>query len=857
MAGMVARGVWGGVPEAVRERFPELGLPQGVAVRTLEGGGQAALQAAVDAALATPGDDVLLLRGTDWAGAAPVTFRAGLGGVWVVGDLTAPPVLEGFGFHVQGGTVGLAHLSVRGARVPEGSAPALRCPGLMVSGGTVTASAVSFVGGRARLLDYASGVAVLSGAARLFNVTVAEGSGQSATPCAVRNLNGTLSLTHCTVAGNAGEPLIGHATQTNNLLQAEALPVASAPGKVLHCPLASDAAALEAGAPTALAVDALGAPRAHGRAPDLGAVEFQGSVAVAPPADFTVLPSGRRQIYLGWSEVPRGRGFRVEEWVGGAWAPVPEAALEWSPKEGPNATVEGWVGVRHHGLEPGSTHRYRLVFEVEGMEGVVTTEGSHAATTLGEGALPRLVSRPGAEKTLYLDFAGYVFDDRANLSHATDPARNPSLAGLKCVRTAPFAYEGEFQGRPRPTAAAVEDIWHMVAEDFAAFDLNVTTVEPPLDDLRKTSADDARYGVRVVVGFALAPDGTRVPWFREGGGVSQWGSFDAAHDVPAFVFSESSRHYIAAQATHEVGHTLGLHHDGGNVWFGSVFLGEQAYYTGQEVTPDGTLNTGAHLVTGTVWYPVMGGVPTATWSGGVPYDSGDFINQWSRGDYAGAFDDYARLHHGVPEDDLAIVLGLWAGRSYALGLDYRDYGLRLLPDDHADRPDRATPLAFAEGTATAAGVIGKRLAGETVAADVDCFAFAVDGPGTLEARVSPGFRGRREGASLDARLELLGPEGELLAAADLPLAAAEQRSPAFRDAELRVALPRAGRYVLRVSGTVHPVASAAHRPEGASETPWHFNDATAYGSIGPYALRATLSGCAPRPARRGWRLRVR
>ncbi len=836
---MFAAYAQGTTVEAVRGRFPELNVPQGAVMREVSGG-RAELQAAVDAALATAGDDLLILKGSGWTGVEPITVSAGQGGLWIVGDLDEPPVLEGFGLLISDGTVGLANVSIRGAV----ASTALRCSGLLISGGTVTVSAVSVVACDGGALGYAGGIAVRAAVAALYNVTVADCRGGFAiggAKAAVRNISGTLSLTHCTVAGYEGEAVAGTVAQVNNWFNPSTVTVVETVGRVLHCPPEASSAAVDAGVKSILLVDALGAPRVFGSAADLGAVEVQ-EVVVEPPTDFVALPSGMRQIYLGWSDVPRGERFRLEEWVNGAWEEISEAALDWTPVSGNQASVAGWRSVRHHGLEPGSEHRYRLVFNVAGQEEPVRTDGSHSAATLGLECIPQFASRPGAAQTLYLDFAGYVFDDVGNMANAR---MQDAFAGCTYVRTAPFSYEGWLDGAQLPTTSAIRDIWRMVAEDFALFDVNVTTVEPPIEDLRKTSEADTRYGVRVVIGYGLTPEGTRGVWFEGGGGVSQWGTYDAAADIPAFVFSEASRQGISAQATHEIGHTLGLHHDGGNILWGDLFLGEQEYYTGQEITPNGVLIEDNVAVTETVWYPIMGGVPSATRNNGVLYDSGDFMNQWCRGGYSGAFDAYSKLHDNVPEDDFAVMLGLWAGKTYARGLDYRDYGLRLVADDHADTLAEATPLAFVSQAATASGVIGKHVEGETVLADRDCFAFSVDGSGMLTVLVSPGYLGEREGSSLDAQVELLDALGVTIAVSSLPLSETAQNSPAFRDAELRVVLPAAGRYVLRVSGTAHSVSSADIRPDGEEETPWQFNDVTAYGSVGPYSLRATLSGCAP------------
>ena len=65
-------------------------------------------------------------------------------------------------------------------------------------------------------------------------------------------------------------------------------------------------------------------------------------------------------------------------------------------------------------------------------------------------------------------------------------------------------------------------IWRAVSEDFAVFDVDVTTEDPGVEGLRKTSSTDTAYGIRVVVG------GDCKDWYwTEGcGGVAYLGSFD-------------------------------------------------------------------------------------------------------------------------------------------------------------------------------------------------------------------------------------------------------------------------------------------------------------------------------------------
>ena len=79
-------------------------------------------------------------------------------------------------------------------------------------------------------------------------------------------------------------------------------------------------------------------------------------------------------------------------------------------------------------------------------------------------AVPQLASRPGAAASLYLDFDGNVERQWGNHANVVTPAydsdNNPAAFG-----------EAEL--------AAIREIWARVAEDYAPFNINVTTVHRP------------------------------------------------------------------------------------------------------------------------------------------------------------------------------------------------------------------------------------------------------------------------------------------------------------------------------------------------------------------------------------------
>ena len=57
-------------------------------------------------------------------------------------------------------------------------------------------------------------------------------------------------------------------------------------------------------------------------------------------------------------------------------------------------------------------------------------------------------------------------------------------------------------------------IWRAVAEDFAVWDVDVTTEDPGVEGLRKSVSADVAYGMRVVIGGAAAD------WYDSGGGIA-------------------------------------------------------------------------------------------------------------------------------------------------------------------------------------------------------------------------------------------------------------------------------------------------------------------------------------------------
>ncbi|AFY42577.1 Calx-beta domain-containing protein [Nostoc sp. PCC 7107] len=291
-----------------------------------------------------------------------------------------------------------------------------------------------------------------------------------------------------------------------------------------------------------------------------------------------------------------------------------------------------------------------------------------ASATLDLSKTFSLNSLAGANQTIYLDFNGHT---------TSGTYWNTDFKSGANIVTPAFDFDGNTASFSSAELERIQYIWQRVAEDFSPFNVNITTQAPTdINDLIRSGSTDTRWGVRVVVGgssYDLLGDGA--------GGVAYLDSFNWNNDTPAYVFSknlQNSEKYTAEAISHEVGHTLGLSHDG-------RINPAEGYYNGH-----------GSGVTG--WAGIMG--------------AGYYQNltQWSKGEYASA---------NNTEDDLQIIT------------TYNGFSYRT--DDAGNTITTAKSLAISGTSVTGSGIIERNT-------DVDFYSF-VTGAGAINLTVDPFSRG--------------------------------------------------------------------------------------------------------------------
>ncbi|MBR5758113.1 MAG: hypothetical protein IKX88_05915 [Thermoguttaceae bacterium] len=318
--------------------------------------------------------------------------------------------------------------------------------------------------------------------------------------------------------------------------------------------------------------------------------------------------------------------------------------------------------------------------------------------------------------TIYLDFNGneYEGSEWNNNAKVTTPPYDTQVYPYNGDDVVPYDLTDEsvlsqLNEFTNSELRDIYEIWYRVSEDFMPFNINVTTQEPDNDQFA-----DNTHAIRVAIG-GTCYDWYKTPGQQAAGGVAN-SDFNSNSSAPCYVFpwelyaiddSNNGQKYIfpkfvADTISHEVGHTLGLNHDGRTA---HDAVAAEAYYQGADN-----------------WAPLMGNA----W-----YQD---LTQWSKSEY-----QYANNN----QDELDII-------TTSNGFGYRD-------DDHGDTIATATPLSFDNSGAlvyNASELVSGIIERNT---DVDFFSFNLNGEKTVIK-----IGGVRSATNLDVLVNLYKANGELV-----------------------------------------------------------------------------------------------
>jgi hypothetical protein len=165
-----------------------------------------------------------------------------------------------------------------------------------------------------------------------------------------------------------------------------------------------------------------------------------------------------------------------------------------------------------------------------------------------------LHSMPGANRTIYLDFTGHSLAGTAWQGSYTDAQ----------MLMPPYSADGDTANFSNTERQNIIDTWSAVAEDYAPFAVNVTTEEPAQSAIDRTDSSDQIYGARAVITDSANTIGASCGC----GGIAYVGVFNGpgynTYYGPSLSFSQSwmGGKTVSDIVSHEVGHNVGLSHDG-------------------------------------------------------------------------------------------------------------------------------------------------------------------------------------------------------------------------------------------------------------------------------------------------------
>lgn len=266
-----------------------------------------------------------------------------------------------------------------------------------------------------------------------------------------------------------------------------------------------------------------------------------------------------------------------------------------------------------------------------------------------------LSSNPSARPTAFLDFDGQTVDD---------------------IYWRPFNGDSIIFCKPSLLSnASMIKVFNHVAEDFRAFNINITT-------------DSAVYFAAPITKRTRVIITPTFRWYGSAGGVAYVESFRWGLNTPCFVFDtllSLSDKRVAEATSHEIGHTLGLYHQARYLYEGTdTCRFSMEYHPGR----------GSGEI---AWAPIMGN----------SYDRN--MGLWHIGINSFGCSFF--------QNDLNIITNV------ANGITYRS-------DDHGNTINSSTLITPINGNYSVGGIIND-------STDNDFFQFQLNVPGRFTANINP------------------------------------------------------------------------------------------------------------------------
>lgn len=402
-----------------------------------------------------------------------------------------------------------------------------------------------------------------------------------------------------------------------------------------------------------------------------------------------------------------------------------------------------------------------------------STAGAISTSSSISTALPvvnvfTLHSKPGASKIVFLDFDG----------HTISGTQWNTTYGVSTYQAKAFDSDGNPGSFSAAEQNTIQEVWHRIAEDYAPFDIDVTTEQP------------LSFGPTVGrILFTPSTDSNNIAMPSNSSGgiayVNVWGLSNYATSYsPALVYTTNLgpnyAPYLAEAGAHEFGHNLGLTHDGVTDATKNPICGITEYFCG----------LGSGLVS---WSPIMG----------AGYYSN--VTQWSKGEYP-----YA---NNTAQDDVAILASKLGFRVDDSGNTFSTASALII--DSSGTISATTPQNDPYNTLPAnKGII----AGNS---DLDVYGFD-SGAGSVNLIFTPAWAAfPRSGGYQDYRGANLDIQATLYNSAGIVVASSEPNTDTGASISATLA---AGHYYVSINGV------------GNSVSPY-----SAYNSMGEYFITGTLT----------------